>query len=478
MKSLPFYATMLAVGESGMRRFRMDENVTENKMGVMPVNKLIVTMSVPMMVSNLVQALYNIVDSIFVSRIDENALTAVSLAFPMQLLLIALAIGTGVGINASLSRYLGAGEKEKASSVAMNGLFLALCSYIVFLIIGLTCVDPFYRFQTDDPVILEYGHQYLTWVCALSFGLFGQITLERLLQSVGMTFEAMITQITGAVINMIFDPILIFGLLGFPKMGVKGAAIATVFGQIVAAILALIINIRKNHEIDITLKGFKPNRHIIGRIYGVGMPSIVMQSIGSVMNYCMNLILISFTSTAVAVFGVYYKLQSFIFMPVFGLNNGLIPIVAYNYGANNRKRVVKTIKLTAIYAVVIMIVGVVIFETIPGPLFMIFDASENMLAIGTTALRIIAVHFPIAAVCIVLGSAFQALGNGVYSLVVSIARQLVVLLPAAYLLSRLGSVDYVWWSFPIAEGMSLFATLFFFIRINRNVIKNIPEGSE
>ena len=456
----------------------MGENTQENKMGVMPVNKLIVSMSVPMMVSNLVQALYNIVDSIFVSRIDENALTAVSLAFPMQLLLAALAIGTGVGINSCLSKYLGEGRRDKASDVAKTGLLLALCSYVVFLVAGLTLVDPFYRFQTDDPAIIEYGHQYLTWVCCLSFGLFFQITFERILQSVGMTFEAMITQVTGAVINMIFDPIMIFGLLGCPKMGVKGAAIATVFGQIVAAIMSLIFNIRRNRDINLSFKGFKPKLAVIGTIYKVGLPSIVMQSIGSVMNYCMNLILISFTSTAVAVFGVYYKLQSFVFMPVFGLNNGLIPIVAYNYGAGNRKRVARTIKLSTIYAIIIMTVGLIIFETIPGPLFKIFDASDNMLLIGKTALRTIAVHFPVAAVCIVLGSAFQALGNGVYSLITSIARQIVVLLPAAYLLASLGSVDYVWWAFPIAEVMSLIATIFFFIRINKKIIKNIPEGAE
>ena len=456
----------------------MNENIKENKMGIMPVNKLILSMSVPMMISNLVQALYNIVDSIFVSRIDEKALTALSMAFPMQLLIVALGIGTCVGINSCLSKNLGEGRPDKAGDVAKTGVFLALCSYVIFLIVGLTLVDPFYRFQTDDAEIIKYGHDYLTWICCLSFGMFAQVTFERILQSVGMTFEAMITQLTGAVINMIFDPIMIFGLLGFPKMGVKGAAIATVFGQTVAAVMALIFNLRKNKQINLSFKGFKPKLSLIGTIYKVGLPSIIMQSVGSVMNYCMNMILISFTSTAVAVFGVYYKLQSFVFMPVFGLNNGLIPIVAYNFGAGNRKRVKKAIKLSALYAILIMTIGLVIFEVFPGPLFKIFDASENMLTIGKTALRIIAVHFPVAAVCIVLGSGFQALGNGVYSLITSIARQIVVLLPAAYLLSKLGNVNYVWWAFPIAEVMSLIVTIFFFIRINSKVIDNIPEGND
>ena len=455
-----------------------NENVeTPNKMGVMPVNKLLLTMAVPMMISNLVQALYNVVDSIFVSRVSEKALTAVSMAFPIQLLIIALGNGMSVGVNALLSRSLGEGNSEKASKAAKNGIFLAYMSAIVFLIIGLTLVGPFYRSQTDDAEIINYGLQYLTWNCCLSFGIYSQFIFERLLQSTGKTMYTMITQATGAIINIILDPILIFGLLGNPALGVTGAAVATVFGQITAAIIGIIINVKKNKEININMKGFRPDMETIKQIYVVGLPSIIMQAIGSVMNYSMNLILISFTSTAVAVFGVYYKLQSFVFMPVFGLNTGMIPIVAYNYGAENRKRMVKTTKLAVMYAIIIMCVGTIIFETCPGVLLKLFDASESMTSMGTTALRIIGVHFPVAAVCIILGTVFQALGNGVYSMIVSIMRQIVVLIPAAYLLSKLGNVAYVWWAFPIAEVMSLVVTIIFFIKINKDIISKLPDGA-
>lgn len=449
--------------------------VKENKMGVMPVNKLLISMSLPMMISMLVQALYNIVDSIFVSRINENALTAVSLAFPIQSLMIALGAGTGVGINALLSRFLGEKEFEKANKAAVNGIFLAAVNYIIFLIVGLTAVNPFYISQTADAQILEYGKEYLTVVCCLSFGLYGQFVFERLLQSTGKTFYTMITQGTGAIINIILDPILIFGYLGFPKMGVTGAAAATVIGQIIAAVIALIINRKKNTEISLSLKGFKPELSVIGQIYVVGIPSIIMQAIGSVMTYGMNRILIVFTSTAAAVFGVYFKLQSFIFMPVFGLNNGMVPIIAYNYGAGKRDRLVKTIKLSIMYAVIIMAVGFLVFQIFPAQLFMLFEASETMLEIGIPALRIISISFLLAGFCIVCSSVFQALGNGVYSMLVSFARQLVVLLPAAYLLSRLGNVSYVWWAFPIAEVVSLLMSVIFIVRINKKIIRHIGE---
>lgn len=449
--------------------------VKENKMGVMPVNKLLISMSLPMMISMLVQALYNIVDSIFVSRINENALTAVSLAFPIQSLMIALGAGTGVGINALLSRFLGEKEFEKANKAAVNGIFLAAANYIIFLIVGLTAVNPFYISQTADAQILEYGKEYLTVVCCLSFGLYGQFVFERLLQSTGKTFYTMITQGTGAIINIILDPILIFGYLGFPKMGVTGAAAATVIGQIIAAVIALIINRKKNTEISLSLKGFKPELSVIGQIYVVGIPSIIMQAIGSVMTYGMNRILIVFTSTAAAVFGVYFKLQSFIFMPVFGLNNGMVPIIAYNYGAGKRDRLVKTIKLSIMYAVIIMAVGFLVFQIFPAQLFMLFEASETMLEIGIPALRIISISFLLAGFCIVCSSVFQALGNGVYSMLVSFARQLVVLLPAAYLLSRLGNVSYVWWAFPIAEVVSLLMSVIFIVRINKKIIRHIGE---
>lgn len=449
--------------------------IKENKMGVMPVNKLLISMSLPMMVSMLVQALYNIVDSIFVSRINENALTAVSLAFPLQTLMIAIGGGTGVGVNAMLSKALGEKDYNRADRTAVNGVFLALVSYIIFLIVGFVGVKPFYMSQTTDAQILVYGCQYMTIVCCFSFGMYMQFIFERLLQSTGKTFYTMITQGTGAIINIILDPILIFGYFGMPKMGVAGAAAATVIGQIIAGILAMIINEKKNTEVKLKLKGFKPDLTIIKQIYVVGIPSIIMQAIGSVMTYGMNKILMGFTSTAAAVFGVYFKIQSFVFMPVFGMNNGMVPIIAYNYGAGKKDRLIKTIKLGIVYAVGIMLIGFLVFQMFPTQIFALFEASDTMLSIGVPALRIISVHFLIAGYCVINSSMFQALGNGVYSMLVSIARQLVVLLPAAYLLSLTGNINNVWWSFPIAEMVSAVMCTIFLIRINNKVIKHIGE---
>ena len=449
------------------------DTANENKMGIMPVGKLLITMSLPMMISMVVQALYNIVDSVFVSRVSEDALTAVSMAFPLQALCIALGAGMGVDVNALLSKSLGAKDNDMVNKSALNGLFMTFVSYLVLLVIGIFAVKPFYMIQTDSADIIQYGTDYLSVICCFSFGMFFQFTFERLLQSTGRTFQTMITQTVGAVTNIILDPIFIFGLFGVPAFGVKGAAIATVIGQIIAAVLALIMNIKVNTDIDFSLKGFKPDIKIIGMIYKVGLPSIIMQSIGSVMVFCLNKILIVFSSTAVAVFGVYFKLQSFVFMPVFGLNNGLIPIMAYNYGAKKKDRMIKTIKCGLLIAFSIMSVGMVVFELFPDAILALFEASENMLAMGKVALRTIAIHFPIAAICIVLGSAFQALGNAVYSMFVSIARQLVVLIPVAYALSKLGNVNYVWWCFPIAEIMSLTITVIFFIKLKREVIDKI-----
>lgn len=449
------------------------DTANENKMGIMPVGKLLITMSLPMMISMVVQALYNIVDSVFVSRVSEDALTAVSMAFPLQALCIALGAGMGVGVNALLSKSLGAKDNDMVNKSALNGLFMTFVSYLVLLVIGIFAVKPFYMIQTDSADIIQYGTDYLSVICCFSFGMFFQFTFERLLQSTGRTFQTMITQTVGAVTNIILDPIFIFGYFGVPAFGVKGAAIATVIGQIIAAVLALIMNIKVNTDIDFSLKGFKPDIKIIGMIYKVGLPSIIMQSIGSVMVFCLNKILIVFSSTAVAVFGVYFKLQSFVFMPVFGLNNGLIPIMAYNYGAKKKDRMIKTIKCGLLIAFSIMSVGMVVFELFPDAILAIFEASDNMLAMGKVALRTIAIHFPIAAICIVLGSAFQALGNAVYSMFVSIARQLVVLIPVAYALSKLGNVNYVWWCFPIAEIMSLTITVIFFIKLKREVIDKI-----
>ena len=458
-----------------MNEESMNKEIKENKMGTMPVGKLLISMSLPMMISMIVQAMYNIVDSIFVSRIHEDALTAVSMAFPLQTLCVALGAGMGVGINALLSRSLGAKDQEMVNKSAMNGIFMTLVSYILFLILGLTAVRPFYMIQTDSAAIIEYGTQYLSVVCCFSFGMFFQFTFERLLQSTGRTFQTMITQTTGAVINIILDPIFIFGLFGVKAYGVRGAAIATVIGQIIAATFALIMNLKVNKEIQFSLKGFRPDLKIIGMIYKVGLPSIIMQSIGSLMVFCLNKILIVFSSTAVAVFGVYFKLQSFVFMPIFGLNNGLIPIIAYNYGAKKKARMLNTIKCGLIIAISVMTVGSIVFELIPDKLLAMFDASENMLAMGKIALKTIAVHFPIAAICIVLGSSFQALGNAIYSMFVSIARQIVVLIPVAYFLASLGNINYVWWCFPIAEIMSLTITLFFFFRMKKQIIDKIPS---
>lgn len=449
------------------------KKIQENKMGVMPVNKLLLNMSLPMMISMLVQALYNIVDSIFVSRINESALTAVSLAFPIQTLMIALGGGTCVGVNALLSKSLGERNFEKANKTADNGVFLAVLNFVIFFLIGIFLTGPFYLSQTKDAQIYEYGKQYLTIVCCFSFGIYMQFIFERLLQSTGKTFYTMITQGVGAIINIVLDPIFIFGYLGMPRMGVAGAAIATVIGQIVAAILAIIINLKKNTEIQLSFREFRPDSKIIGQIYQVGIPSIIMQSIGSIMTYGMNQILLAFTATAATVFGVYFKLQSFIFMPIFGLNNGMVPIVAYNYGAGQKDRLMKTVKLSVVYAIALMLIGVLVFQTFPDKLLLLFEASETMLEIGVPALRIISIHFLLAGFCIVMTSLFQALGNGIYSMIISIARQLAVLLPSAYLLSLTGTVKNVWWAFPIAESVSFALSIFFFLRIYNKIIKHI-----
>ncbi len=451
----------------------------ENKMGVMPVNRLLLNMSVPMMVSMLVQALYNIVDSIFVARVSEDALTAVSLAFPIQTLLIAVGAGTGVGVNALLSKTLGEKNYETANKTAVNGIFLAFLNFLLFVVIGLTVVKPFYfsQVKTTESDIYSMGIQYLSIVCICSFGVYAQFIFEKLLQSTGLTFYSMLSQLAGAVTNIVLDPILIFGLFGLPAMGVVGAAVATVIGQCVGAAMAILFNLKRNKELTISFKGFRPNGQIIGRIYKVGVPSIIMQAIGSVMTYSMNLILIQFTSTATAVFGVYFKLQSFFFMPVIGLNNGMVPIIAYNYGAGKRIRIVKTIKYSMFYAFILMFLGFLTFELIPGVLLGMFDASEEMLSIGIRALRTIGVHFLIAWYCIIAGSVFQAVGNGMYSLIVSVARQLVILIPAAYILARIGGLNLVWWAFPLAELMSLCVSTIFLIVIWKKVISRVPNNA-
>ena len=439
-------------------------------MGVLPVSKLLVSMSVPIMLSMLVQALYNIVDSVFVSRLSENALNAVGLAFPVQNLMIAVATGTGVGINALLSKSLGEKKFERANLTASNGVFLGVCSAAVFALLGALFSRTFFLVQTDVAEIVDGGAAYIQVCTVCSFGLFIAISIERLLQATGRTVYSMITQMVGAVINIIFDPIFIFGL----GMGVVGAAWATVLGQVAGAALGVWFNARRNPEITLSFRRFRPSGDIIRRIYSVGIPSIIMASIGSVMTFGLNKILIGFTTTATAVLGVYFKLQSFVFMPIFGLNNGMVPIVAYNFGARKPERMVKTVKLSVLYAVGIMVLGFAAFQLLPGPLLSIFEASDYMLSIGETALGVISFHFLLAGFSIVASSTFQALGHGVLSLVISLVRQLVVLLPAAWLLSLSGRLELVWWAFPLAELFSAALCAVFLRYVYRKEI--VPLG--
>lgn len=476
----------------------------ENKMGTMPVNRLLISMALPMVASMLVQALYNIVDSLYVARISEtqDELTAIGLAFAAQNFMIAVATGTGVGINALLSKSLGEKDYVKANKVASNGVFLALCSYIVFLVLGFTCMEPYMDWMSDKASVISLGVDYLSICFVLSFGIFGQIVMERLMISTGKTYLAMATQGLGAIINIILDPIFIFenGIadvipqLGFLKfgfgLGISGAAIATVAGQVAAFILGIFLNRIFNKEIHLTFRRFRPDIGIIGRIYAIGAPSIVMASIGSIMNVLLNIILNGFTDivagtedtigkVAQTSFGVYYKLQSFIFMPIFGLNNGIVPIVAYNYGAQKRKRLTKTVLLGVIYAVGYMALGLLAFQLIPETLVGFFDMSDAAsLAIAVPCLKIISISFVFAGFCIIIGSVFQALGKSIFSMFVSIARQLVVLIPVAYILSQFGDVSLVWWAFPTAEIMSVIASTVFFIIIYKKIIAKIPDNDQ
>ena len=452
----------------------MSDVKQENKMGVMPIPKLLITMSLPMILSMLVQALYNIVDSIFVAKLSEDALTAVSLAFPIQNLMIAVAAGTGVGINALLSRSLGEKKYDKVNRIAQNGILLGVLSSLVFAVLGLIGSRLFFEAQTTDPEIIKYGTDYMLIITVASIGIFMQVTFERLMQSTGKTIFNMVIQGTGAIINIILDPILIFGWFGLPRMEVTGAALATVIGQIIAAILGVILNRKFNKEIHISFRNFRPCGKTIGAIYKIGVPSILMQSIGSVTTFGMNNILLMFESTAATVFGVYFKLQSFIFMPIFGMTNGIIPIVAYNYGARNKKRIYQTLKLGTILAMSIMFAGMLVFQLLPKPLLQLFDASEHMIEIGVPALQIISLSFVFAGFGIVSSSIFQALGNGVYSLIMSIARQLVVILPVAYILAKTVGLHMVWYAYPIAEIASVLICIVLLRRILKTKV-NILE---
>jgi putative MATE family efflux protein len=449
-----------------------------NKLGTMPISKLIWNMSLPIIVSMLVQALYNIVDSVFVSRICEQALTAVSLAFPAQNLMIGLATGTAVGVNALMGRALGAGEHERANHIATNGVFLAGVGFAICAILAAFFARMFFAAQTSIDYIVDNGATYLRICCCASLGLFAEIMFERLLQSTGRSILSMYTQGLGAIVNIILDPICIFVL----NMGVAGAAVATVIGQFCGCALALYFNLKKNHDIRLHFKGFRPHWKIIGQIYAIGLPSVVMVAIGSVMTFCMNKILIAYHSakeTAATAFGIYFKLNSFIFMPIFGLNNGVVSIIAYNYGAQHRSRMTETIKRSTIYASCIMLLGMSIFLSIPGTLLKIFDATDTLLAVGVPALRIISLSFCMAGASIALTSAFQALGKSLYSMIVSIIRQLVFLVPLAYILARygagIGNDDLVWWSYPIAEIAALTVSLLFFRHMYKTLIAKLPE---
>ncbi len=449
-----------------------------NKLGTMPISKLIWNMSLPIIVSMLVQALYNIVDSVFVSRICEQALTAVSLAFPAQNLMIGLATGTAVGVNALMGRALGAGERERANHIATNGVFLAGVGFAICAILAAFFARMFFAAQTSIDYIVDNGATYLRICCCASLGLFTEIMFERLLQSTGRSILSMYTQGLGAIVNIILDPICIFVL----NMGVAGAAVATVIGQFCGCALALYFNLKKNHDIRLHFKGFRPHWKIIGQIYAIGLPSVVMVAIGSVMTFCMNKILIAYHSakeTAATAFGIYFKLNSFIFMPIFGLNNGVVSIIAYNYGAQHRRRMTETIKRSTIYASCIMLLGMSIFLSIPGTLLKIFDATDTLLAVGVPALRIISLSFCMAGASIALTSAFQALGKSLYSMIISIIRQLVFLVPLAYILARygagIGNNDLVWWSYPIAEIAALTVSLLFFRHMYKTLIAKLPE---
>lgn len=464
------------------------ERTRENKLGTMPIGPLLTTISIPIVLSMLVQALYNIVDSVFVAQLSEDALTAVSLAFPVQNLMIAVGVGTSVGIGSLLGRRLGEKNFDSANRTASNGMFLSVCNWVLFAVLGGFFSPLFYRMVLPLPAlgapdyaqilaIQQMGTDYLRIVTIVSFGLFISVTCERLLQSTGRSMLSMATQMSGAIVNIILDPIMIFGLLGFPAMGVAGAALATVVGQFVGMFVGLFANFAKNHDIKIQLRGFRPNGKTIKHIYQVGLPGIIMQSIGSVMVFGMNLILGAFSTTAVAVLGVYYKLQSFIFMPVFGFNNGMVSIVAYNFGARNRTRIEKTVRLSAIVCFCIMLAGTILFWAAPGFLLSLFNASPQMLEIGKPALRVISLCFPAAAISIIFSGVFQALGKGVYSLLMSIVRQLVFILPAAWLLAKLAGLDAVWFSFVLAEIVALVLAIFFYYKAWQNQIRPlVAEG--
>ena len=456
-----------------------ERELSQNKMGTARMFPLILSMAVPAMFSMLVQALYNIVDSYFVSQVSEKGLAAISLAFPIQNLLIAFGVGTAVGVTSLISRRLGQGRQDEADSAATHGILLSLCTYVLFALYGAFFTTPFFRMFESDPEIVQMGDTYISICCIFSFGLFVEISLEKILQATGNMIWPMIFQLVGAVSNIILDPILIFGMFGMPAMGVAGAAIATVGGQIIAMIFSIVVVVLREHAVRITFRGFRPHWRTVRDIYTVGLPAIVMQSIGTVMTMALNGILSAFSTAAYTVFGLYFKLQSFVFMPVFGLTQGLMPIMGYNYGARNKKRLLSALKQGCVIALIIMTLGLLVFLLFPAQLLGIFNASRELLEIGVPALRIIASCFLFAALGIVSSTLFQAVGRGVYSLIVSLMRQLVVLVPAAWVLARItGEVNAVWWAVPIAEVFSQIASIFLFLRLYRKEIRVLETARE
>ncbi len=448
-------------------------------MGSMPVGRLLFNMAMPMIISMLVQALYNVVDSVYVSRVSENAMTVMGLAFPVQNIQIGLATGIGVGVNSLLSKSLGEGNRERANRAAGNGLFLVLLVSVFVTLFGLFGSRAYYEIQSDVQETVEGGTAYTAICCVFTLGVLSSILFERLLQATGRTVCTMITQGTGAILNILLDPLFIFGGLGIPAMGIPGAAVATVIGQWVSALMALVFNLKFNPDVKLSLKNLRPDWEVLRPILTVGVPSVIMVAIGSVMNFGMNQILQGFDDigeTATGVFGAYFKLQSFFFMPLFGLNNATISIVAYNYGARKPERIVRTLKIACTTAMIVMLLGLAAFQLAPDLLLGIFHPTERFLEIGRSALRTISISFPIAAVCIALGASFQALGDGIYSTLTSLCRQMIALLPVAFLLSLGGQVNAVWWAFPIAEIVSMLATAYFFSRIYRRKLRPLYQS--
>lgn len=448
-------------------------DLRENKMRSMPEGKLLLTMALPLILSMWVQAFYNVVDSIYVSRVSESAVTALSLAFPVQNLQIGFSMGVAVGVNSLLSKSLGEGCREKADRVAGNGILLTGIITLAFMLFGIFGTRSYYTMQSDVAETVESGVAYTSICCIFTLGIFVEMLGERLLQASGRTVYTLYTQGTGAIINILLDPVFIFGYFGFPAMGIAGAAVATVIGQWIAAILSVFFNFRFNADVQFGLRYCKPKWDVIRPILTVGIPSAIMMAIGSVMTFGMNQIFQSFKTygeTATGVFGVYFKLQSFFFMPLFGLSNATISIVAFNYGARQPRRITRTLKLAVIGAVGFMLVGLGVFQFATRPLLEIFNPTPMFMEIGLSALRIVSLHFPLAAVGIALSASFQGLGNGIYSTITATCRQLLVLLPVAFLLSLSGNVHAVWWSFPIAEAVSLVVTLLLYRRIYRQKI--------